>query len=259
MPAPRPHALEVRFPGGTGALLDGRLDLPLEDPRAWVVMAHCFTCNKHYLALSRIAHHWVRAGLAVLRFDFTGIGESRGRFSEATFSTYVADLQAAAEHLRRHYAPPTALFGHSLGGAAALAAAPSIPEVGAVLTLAAPSSPAQLLDHFQHVLPRIEAEGEARVEIGGRSWRLTRAFVDDLHRHDLRAALRQWAGALALFHGPQDRVVPVEHAERLLGWAAAARALVLLEGADHLLTERADAELVATMGKGWILRYAPPA
>ncbi len=257
MPVPRPHALDVRFPGGTGALLDGRLDLPAAEPRAWVVMAHCFTCNKQYLALSRIAHHWVRKDIAVFRFDFTGLGESQGRFSDATFSTYVEDLRAAAEHLRRHYAPPTGLFGHSLGGAVAIAAAPHIPQIGAVLTLAAPSHPAQLLDHFRHVLPRIEAEGEARVEIGGRCWRLTRAFVEDLDRHDLHGALRQWGGALALFHGPEDRVVPVEHAERLLDWAPGPRALALLEGADHLLSERADARLVAGLGAAWVERYAP--
>jgi putative redox protein len=252
-----PRAVEVRFAGGTGALLDGRLDLPTGEPRAWVVMAHCFTCHKHYLALSRIAHHWARAGLAVLRFDFTGLGESQGRFSETTFSTYLEDLEAAAEHLRRHYAPPTALFGHSLGGAAVVAAAPRIPEVGAVATLAAPSRPAQLMDHFRHVLPRIEAEGEARVEIGGRSWRLTRDFTEDLERHDLREALRRWGGALAVFHGPEDRVVPVAHAERLADWAPGPRCLALLEGADHLLTDRHDARLVAEMAAAWIGRYAP--
>ncbi len=229
----------------------------METPRAWVVMAHCFTCNKNYLALARIAHRWVRAGVAVLRFDFTGLGDSQGRFSETTFSDYVADLEAAADHLRRHYAPPTALFGHSLGGAAALAAAAHIPEVEAVVTLAAPSHPAQLLEHFRGVLPRIEAEGEAWVEIGGRRWPLTRRFVDDLQRHDLREALRRWGGALAVFHGIGDQVVSVTHAERLFGWAPGPRALTLLERADHLLTDRADAGLVADMAAAWIGRYGP--
>ncbi|MEA3412204.1 MAG: alpha/beta fold hydrolase [Pseudomonadota bacterium] len=254
----RKRSLHTRFKGSHGHLLDGRVDLPDADdaPRLFALFAHCFTCNKQYLAISRISQALARHGIAVLRFDFTGLGASQGDFSHTTFSSNVEDVLAAADYLRRHYQAPGLLIGQSLGGAAVLAAAPAIPESRVVATVAAPSRPGQILDHLAHVADTIARTGAAPVAIGNETFTLRRAFLQDVAGYDLEPGIRDLDRALLVFQSPTDPVVPRVHAERLVGWASQPKALIELDGADHLLTSRDDAQLVADMTAAWASRYA---
>jgi len=254
----RRRSLHTRFKGSHGHLLDGRVDLPEVgvEPRLFALFAHCFTCNKQYLAISRISQALARHGIAVLRFDFTGLGASQGDFSKTTFSSNVEEVLAAANYLRRHHQAPSVLIGHSLGGAAVLAAAPAIPESRVVVTIAAPSRPGQILEHLAHVADTIEQTGSAPVAIGNETYTLRSEFLRDVARYDLEPGIRALDRALLVFQSPMDPIVPRSHGERLVGWAPNPKALVELDGADHLLTSRDDAQLVADMTAAWASRYA---
>ncbi|MCG6869299.1 MAG: alpha/beta hydrolase [Gammaproteobacteria bacterium] len=254
----RRRSLHTRFKGSHGHLLDGRVDLPEQgvEPRLFALFAHCFTCNKQYLAISRISQALARHGIAVLRFDFTGLGASQGDFSKTSFSSNVEDVLAAAEYLRRHHRAPGVLIGHSLGGAAVLVAAPAIPESQVVVTIAAPSRPGQILDHLAHVADTIEQTGSAPVAIGNETYTLRREFLQDVAGYELEPGIRALDRALLVFQSPADPVVPRHHGERLVAWASHPKALIELDGADHLLTSRDDAQLVADMTAAWASRYA---
>jgi len=249
---------KVEFPGSEGHMLAARIERPETGPvRGWALFAHCFTCGKDFVAAHRISRALAGCGLAVLRFDFTGLGASEGDFAATTFSSNVADLVAGADWLRRNHGAPRVLVGHSLGGSAALAAAGEIPEVAAVVTIAAPSDPAHVRHHFDEVAEEIAAEGRATVRLGGRDLTIGRDFLDDIERWDLLRRVRRLRAALLVLHGPLDEVVSIEHARRLFEAARHPKSFVSLDAADHLLTDEADSWYVATVLSAWVSRYLP--
>ena len=249
------RGLEVDVPGSTGARLAGRIDLPAGEPRAFAMFAHCFTCTKDFRAPARIGRALAERGLAVLRFDFTGLGGSGGELAETGFSSNVEDVVAAAAFLRTSYRAPLLLIGHSLGGAAVLAAASRVPEARAVVTIAAPSRLAHLRRLVAPVAAEIEARGAAEVLVAGRPFVLGRAFVEDIDRHGVEDLVGGLHAALLLLHAPDDEVVSVESARELFEGAPGTRSFVALEGVDHLVARREDAEWVAALIDAWSGRY----
>lgn len=236
--------------------LSARLDTPDgRVPRGYIVFAHCFTGSKDVLASARIAKAlWLR-GFAVFRFDFTGLGESEGEFANTNFSTNVEDLVAAASYLRKTRTAPSVLIGHSLGGAAVLAAAGKIPEARAVCTIGAPADPEHVAHHFADHRSEIEDEGEAEVSIGGRSFRIKKSFLEDIDNHKLDKCIADLQRALLIFHSPIDSTVGIENARHIYEAARHPKSFVTLDGADHMLTNRADAYYVAEVISAWANRY----
>jgi putative redox protein len=221
------------------------------------MFAHCFTCGKDGFAAARISRALNEHGIAVLRFDFTGLGESGGDFSNTTFSSNVDDLVRAADHLRENFAAPSILIGHSLGGAAVLAATSRIPETGAVVTIAAPADPGHVLLSFGGSRAEIEQRGEADVTLGGRTFRIRRQFLDDIAEQPQFERIRRLGVPLLVFHSPTDKTVDVENARLIFEAAHHPKSFISLDGADHLLTNRSDAHYVATMLAAWAGRYIP--
>jgi len=249
---------KVEFPGSEGHMLSARIERPAHrEIRGWALFAHCFACGKDFIAARRVSRALADDGLAVLRFDFTGLGASGGEFAETTFSSNVADLVAGADWLRKNHGAPRVLVGHSLGGAAVLAAAAEIPEVTAVATIAAPSDPAHVRRHFDEATDEILAEGRANVTLGGRDLTIGRYFLDDIERWDLLARVRRMRAALLVFHGPLDAIVSIEHARRLFEAARHPKSFVSLDSADHLLTGDQDSRYVGTVLSAWVSRYLP--
>ena len=249
----------IEFPGGSGARLAARLDAPEGAPRAFALFAHCFTCSKDLAAVSRIARGLAARGLAVLRFDFTGLGHSEGEFANTDFSSNVDDLVAAADWLRAEHRAPALLVGHSLGGAAVLAAAARIPEATAIATIGAPAEPAHIERLFAARREEIEARGEAEVELAGRRFRIRRELLDDLAAQRLEPALAGLRRALLVLHSPRDEVVSIDAASRIFLAARHPKSFVSLDDADHLLREPADATYVAEVLSAWASRYLPGA
>jgi len=248
---------KVRFTGATGDQLVGRISLPDGPVRSWALFAHCFTCSKDLHAARRIASALAERGIATLSFDFTGIGESRGDFADTNFSSNVGDLVAAAGWLRDNRAAPSLLVGHSLGGAAVLTAAPQVPESRAVATINAPSDTMHLLDLLHGVKEEVEAQGSARVRIAGRTFTVKRQFLEDAREQNLMRTVAALDRALLVLHAPGDEVVGIEHAERLYEAASQPKSAVSLHGADHLLTDPADARYAAEVIAAWASRYLP--
>lgn len=249
------RTVNVRFRGSGGDVLAARLDLPEGEPLAYAVFAHCFTCSKDVVASRRMSGALAHRGIAMLRFDFTGLGRSDGDFATTNFSSNADDIVAASAFLSATYRAPRLLVGHSLGGAAVLAAAARLPEVVAVATVNAPYDPAHVVRLFGTSLPEIEKKGEAEVAIAGRSFRLRRQFLDDLGRQDMHDTIRKLGKALLVFHAPQDQVVDVENARRIFEVARHPKSFVSLDGADHLLTHPADAVYVGEVLAAWASRY----
>ncbi|MBX9778632.1 MAG: alpha/beta fold hydrolase [Xanthobacteraceae bacterium] len=243
------------FPNAKGEKLAAVLDLPDGAPRAYALFAHCFTCGKNVVAAKRIADALTALGIAVLRFDFTGIGSSEGEFSNTTFSSNVDDLVAAADHLRKMRQAPALLIGHSLGGAAVLAAASSIAEARAVVTIAAPFDPAHVAHLFKDKLDAIGTDGEVEVALAGRPFRIRREFLDDVAQHKLTDHIGKLHKALLIFHAPTDDTVGIENASQIFAAAKHPKSFISLAGADHLLTMRSDAVYVANVLAAWAERY----
>jgi uncharacterized OsmC-like protein/alpha-beta hydrolase superfamily lysophospholipase len=243
------------FPNAKGEKLAAVLDLPEGSPRAYALFAHCFTCGKNVVAAKRIADALTVLGIAVLRFDFTGIGSSEGEFSNTTFSSNVDDLVAAADHLRRMRQAPTLLIGHSLGGAAVLAAASAVAEARAVVTIAAPFDPSHVTHLFKDKLDAIGTEGEVEVALAGRPFRIRREFLDDVAQHKLAGHVGKLHKALLIFHSPTDDTVGIENASQIFAAAKHPKSFISLAGADHLLTKRNDAVYVANVLAAWAERY----
>lgn len=242
---------KLTFPGSQGASLAGRLELPEGEPRAFALFAHCFTCTKDIFAAGRIAEGLTRHGIAVLRFDFTGLGASEGDFAHTNFTSNVEDLVKAADFLRDHYMAPKILIGHSLGGAAVLAAAHRVPEAVAVATIAAPADPAHVAQLFTDKRAEIEAKGEAEVLLVGRPFRIRKQFLDDVASQNSAAKLAQLGKALLIFHAPRDQIVGIDNAGAIFQAAKHPKSFVSLDDADHLLTRRADAIYVADVLAAW--------
>ncbi|MPY79304.1 MAG: alpha/beta fold hydrolase [Actinophytocola sp.] len=246
---------KLTFPGSQGELA-GRIELPVETPRAWALFAHCFTCGADIVAATRISRALAEACVAVLRFDFTGLGHSHGEFANATFSSNIDDLVHAADHLREHYAAPTILIGHSLGGAAVLAAAERIPETKAVATVGAPADPAHVTKLFAEGKEHIEAEGEADVCLAGRSFRIKRQFLDDIAAQPQAERIANLRAALLVMHSPIDELVSVDNARQIFDAAKHPKSFVAIDGAKHLLPRPGDARFVASVLAAWAARYA---
>ena len=250
-----PRSEKLTFQGSQGETLAARYDRPAGKPRATALFAHCFTCTKDIFAASRIAAGLAEEGIAVLRFDFTGLGHSEGEFANTNFSSNVADLVKAAEHLRASEAAPKLLIGHSLGGAAVLAAAAQIPEAVAVATIGAPADPGHVAHTFQSSRAEIEAQGEAEVLLAGRPFRIQKQFLEDIAEQKLDAAIRDLRKALLVFHAPRDETVGIENAGHIFTAARHPKSFVSLDDADHLLTRKSDAVYVAGVLSAWARRY----
>ncbi|MGY4508327.1 uncharacterized OsmC-like protein/fermentation-respiration switch protein FrsA (DUF1100 family) [Bradyrhizobium sp. USDA 3650] len=244
-----------QFTGEGGHQLSAALELPDGEPAAFALFAHCFTCGKDTLAAKRISVALAAKGIAVLRFDFTGLGSSEGDFANSTFSSNVADLVRAADHLRSVRKAPSILIGHSLGGAAILAAAGQIPEAKAVVTIAAPSDPAHVTGLFKEHLDDIRTQGEVEVSLAGRPFRIKREFLDDIAEHELMKDVTGLHKALLVMHSPVDDTVGIDNATKLFVAARHPKSFVSLDHADHLLTKPADALYAADMIAAWASRY----
>lgn len=244
----------IEFPAN-GHTLAARLEVPEGPIKATAIFAHCFTCGKDIVAAARIAHALPKHGIAVLRFDFTGLGASEGDFSETNFSSNVADLLAAAAYLRTRGMAPTMLIGHSLGGAAVLAAAGSIPEVKAVVTIGAPAEPSHVTHLFGEQMEEIERYGQAEVDLAGRPFHIKRQFIEDVTSHKLSEKIATLGRALLVMHSPLDDTVDIRNATRILQAAQHPKSFVSLDDADHLVTRREDALYVAAVIAAWSSRY----
>lgn len=245
----------ISFTGVHGGTLAGVLDVPEGRARAWAVFAHCFTCSKESHAAVRISRALAARGVGVLRYDFTGLGESGGDFADATFSSDVANLVAAAEMMRGQGRAPQLLVGHSLGGAAVVAAAGRIPGITAVATLNAPAHPSHAAHLLDEVTEELSSAGQACVRIGGRSFTVRQGLIDDLDGQDQRDRLASLDAALLVMHAPTDEVVGVDNARELFDLARHPKSFVALDGADHLLSRREDARYVADVLVAWTSRY----
>ena len=248
---------KVSFPGAQGDTLAARIDLPDGPPAAYALFAHCFTCTKDIFAAAQIARALAAQGIAVLRFDFTGLGHSDGEFANTTFSSNVADLVAAAEYLAAEHAAPAVLIGHSLGGAAVLAAAPRIPGVRAVATVGAPADPHHVTHLFADDRAEIERTGRAEVTLAGRKFTITREFIADTAEANLTETIAATRLPLLVMHAPTDDTVGIDNAGAIFGAAKHPKSFVSLDSADHLLTRKADAIYAADVLAAWATRYVP--
>ena len=244
------------FKGAEGDRLSARLDLPENgSPVAYAIFAHCFTCSKNIKAAANISQALTRRGIAVFRFDFTGLGESEGDFADTNFSSNVEDLVAAAAYLDADGHPAKILIGHSLGGAAVLQAASRISTVVAVVTIGAPSSPGHLIRHLGEAEDQIEREGEAEVVIEGRNFKIKRQFLEDLKQTRMEATIQSLGCALLILHSPVDEIVGVDNAARIFTAARHPKSFISLDRADHLLADRKDSNYAGTLIAEWALRY----
>jgi putative redox protein len=243
------------FPGAEGQRLAARIDAPDGPIRAYALFAHCFTCGKDIFAASRIARSLTEHGIGVLRFDFTGLGASEGEFANTNFSSNIADLVAAADHLRQQYEAPRLLIGHSLGGAAVLACASRIPEARAVVTLCAPSDPSHVTGLFRESLAAIESQGEAEVQLAGRPFRIRREFLLDAAAQSLQKQVGALRKALLVMHAPSDATVDISNATSIYTAARHPKSFISLDDADHLLSRKDDAVYAAELIAAWSSRY----
>ncbi len=241
---------------GPHGKLSAKLDAPDGIPRAYGLFAHCFTCSKDVLAATRISQGLADLGIAMLRFDFAGLGNSAGDFADTNFSSNVDDLVAAADFLRTRFQAPSLLVGHSMGGTAVLAAAHRVPESKAVVTIASPSDPQYVVHKlFSEHLDTIAKLGEARVRLAGRNFSIRQHFVDDATQHQLHDRISTLDRALLVMHAPQDDTVDKANASRIFELARHPKSYVSLDGIDHLLTGREDAAYVAGLISAWSSRY----
>lgn len=246
----------IFFKNAEGEKLAGYLELPFNQvPHNFAIFAHCFTCNKNFKAVKNICTSLTEKGFGVLRFDFTGLGESEGDFTDTNFSGNVEDLISAAEYLKENYRSPSLLIGHSLGGAAVLIATFKLPDVKAVATIGAPSTLSHVTHLLKEGLDEINREGAATINIGGRPFRIKKHFLQDLEDHKLQTKLNGINRALLILHSPQDKVVEVKNAEELYKAARHPKSFVSLDGADHLLTAKEDSLYAGTLIGSWAYRY----
>jgi len=245
----------LTFPNTRGEQIAAILDTPLGKPTAYALFAHCFTCGKDNLAAKRIAEQLTIHGIAVLRFDFTGLGDSEGDFAATHFSSNVEDLVIAADHLGKAHEAPAILIGHSLGGAAVLAAAHEIPEAHAVVTIAAPYDPGHVTGLFKEHVDAIRSEGAREVQLAGRPFTISREFLDDVAGKNLDGHIAGLRKALLVFHSPTDDLVGIDNASHIFQTAKHPKSFVSLAGADHLLSKKSDALYVANVIAAWAGRY----
>jgi putative redox protein len=254
----------ITFAGHAGDMLAARLDKPDGPVLATALFAHCFTCGKDIPAARRISARLAAMGIAVLRFDFTGLGHSEGEFSNTSFTSTVDDLLAACRYLEDRNLPPALLIGHSLGGAAVLKAAGELPGIKAVVTLGAPFDPGHVTHHFADAIPEILEKGSAEVSLGGRPFEIGKAFIADVAHGALTRAIRDLNAALLVMHAPRDEIVSIDNAAEIFLAAKHPKSFVTLDNADHLISRAEDAEYAAGVIAAWVSRYvaltqpAPP-
>jgi uncharacterized OsmC-like protein/esterase/lipase len=246
----------VSFENTEGSLLAGVIDFPLTgQPKAFAIFAHCFTCSKTLRAVDNISQGLVNNDIAVLKFDFTGLGQSEGAFAESNFSSNISDLEKAYEFLSENFDSPQIIIGHSLGGAAVLHASASMEAVKAVVTIGAPANPTHVKRLFSNDQKEIEKTGEAEVQIGGRPFRIKKQFLDDLEAKSSEKVLSSLGKSLLVLHSPQDKIVSIENATEIYLAAKHPRSFVTLDGADHLLSEPEDSYYVGNLIGPWAARY----
>ncbi|MEM1407471.1 MAG: alpha/beta fold hydrolase [Bacteroidota bacterium] len=250
------NSKKIDFENKEGISLSANLEMPLTGkPMAYAIFAHCFTCSKNLSAVVNISRSLTQASIAVLRFDFTGLGNSEGNFSDTNFSSNIEDLHAAYDFLEAKYDPPEIIIGHSLGGAAVLAAAGGLKSVKSVVTIGSPSDPLHVKHLLSEGLDEITNKGEATVSIGGRPFKIKKQFLDDLEKNDLRVILGSLNKALLILHSPQDNTVSIENARKIYEGAMHPKSFVTLDGADHLLTKKDDSLYVGNLIASWATRY----
>jgi putative redox protein len=247
----------VTFENEAGETLSGILDLPLGPPRAYALFAHCFTCSKNLRAATNISAALTDAGFAVLRFDFTGLGQSEGDFADTNFSSNVDDLTSAARFLEDNYEAPGLLLGHSLGGTAVLQAAHDIPSTAAVATIGSPADPSHVGHLLAPAAEALERDGVAEVNLGGRPFRMKRQFLDDIQRQPMPESLGRLRKPVMILHAPLDMIVELDNASQLFAAAKHPKSFVSLDKADHLLTNETDSRYAGGVIAAWAARYIP--
>lgn len=247
--------MKFDFLNKNGETLSGRLEMPRQQPKAFALFAHCFTCSKDFIAANIVSKQLAENGIGVLRFDFTGLGNSQGDFANTNFSSNVEDLVAACEALSKKYSAPQLLIGHSLGGAAIIKVAGQITSAKAVVTIGAPSS----VDHVAHLfgeeMAQIEKTGEAKVSLAGRDFTIKKQFVDDLKEADILDDVKVLKKALLVLHSPTDNTVSIDHASKIFVAAKHPKSFITLDNADHLLINRKNARYAADVISAWAGRY----
>ena len=245
------------FTSRNGLTLTGRLELPAQPPVAYAIFAHCFTCSKNVKAATQVSRELARRGIAVLRFDFTGLGNSEGDFANSNFTSNVSDLLDAAQTLEDRYEAPSLLIGHSLGGAAVLMAASELSSVRAVATIGAPSEPAHVERLIGNTTTETHEDGSSTIALGGRELRISADFVADLRSHRVADQLPGLKKPLLIFHSPTDSIVNIEQARKLYESAKHPKSFVSIDNADHMLSQPGDAQFVAETLAAWVSRYLP--
>jgi len=246
------------FTGAQGFALSARIDKPKNSaPRAYALFAHCFTCGKDLQPANRIAKALTNDGIAVVRFDFTGLGKSDGDFANTNFSSNVADLLAAAEYMRTNLEAPSLMIGHSLGGTASLIAAKEIPEIRAVVTIGAPANTTNIIKQFPNYVTTIEKEGQATIKLAGRDFTIQKQFLDDIQNQNIEDTVAALKKPLLVCHSPIDETVNIDHAGKIFVAAKHPKSFLSLDNADHLLFKKGAAEYVARSIAGWVSAYIP--
>jgi putative redox protein len=244
------------FSNRHGIDLSADLYLPLDKvPVCYAIFAHCFTCSKNFVAVTRISTALSQCGIAVMSFDFTGLGRSEGDFEDSSFFSNISDLLDASDFLTKNYSTPKLLIGHSLGGAAVIHASIELPSVEAICTIGAPSDPVHVKKLLRGNLDEIEIQGFATVDIGGRPFRITKEFVKDLLQNPLEGFMKQLNKAVLIMHSPQDEIVGIENAAAIFKAAFHPKSFISLDRADHLITKREDARYIAELIASWSSRY----
>lgn len=246
---------KITFEGSQGHNLAARLDMPDGDVKAYALFAHCFTCSKDIFAAGKIIRSLTALGIAVLRFDFTGLGASEGDFANTNFTSNVQDLIRAADYMRENLQAPSMIIGHSLGGAAVIVAARHIPEIKAVATIGAPADSAHVAHHFDDSREEILEKGEAQVQLVGRPFTIQKQFIEDIEAQNMDEAIASLKKPLLVLHAPLDLIVGIENAEHIFKTAKHPKSFVTLDTADHLLTKEDDAIYAGRVIAAWASRY----
>lgn len=236
--------LKISFPGWNDHEIEARLEMPADKPEAFAIFCHCFTCTKDTITTFRISRALAQRGYAVLRFDFTGLGGSEGKFSQTNFSSNVYDVMAAIDYLRQHYEAPALLMGHSLGGTAAIEAAMQVDDVIAAATVASPSQPDHVLHHFGHTLTLLEQGLPASIDVAGQHYDIEPQFIEDLKRYDMKRLTGMNKPTL-IFNIANDALVSEDNAKELEQWIKGQTKVITIENSDHLLSNRQDSEFIA--------------
>jgi putative redox protein len=246
---------KIKFKNNQGQNLAALLELPNEKPLGYAIFAHCFTCNKNLTAVRNIGRALTSKGIAVFRFDFTGLGESEGEFEDTNFTSNVDDLIAAADYLKTNYEAPSILIGHSLGGAAVLFATHQIPSIKAVITIGAPSNPSHVSHLFENSISEINEKGVAKLSIGGRPFKIKEQFLNDIKSQKIENATASLNVPILIFHSPIDTTVGIDNASKIYKSAKHPKSFISIDKADHLLSNKEDSEFVGLMIATWSKRY----